>query len=135
MDFERYTDRAKGFVQSAQSLALGKGISRSRPSISLKVLLDDPEGAASGLIDACRRQCTRRRSRRWSARSAGGPRSPAAERVSFTSRPNLRACSTPPRKSLKRPATGCHRRAAAARAYPREGLGGRQDPGRGRGHA
>jgi ATP-dependent Clp protease ATP-binding subunit ClpB len=51
MNFERYTDRAKGFVQSAQSLALREGHQQFAPEHLLKVLLDDPEGLAAGLID------------------------------------------------------------------------------------
>src|SRR5437660_3658308 len=51
MDFEKYTDRAKGFIQSAQSLALREGHQQFAPEHLLKVLLDDPEGLASGLID------------------------------------------------------------------------------------
>src|SRR5947199_7341391 len=51
MDFEKYTDRARGFVQSAQSLALRDGQQQFTPEHLLKVLLDDPEGLASGLID------------------------------------------------------------------------------------
>jgi ATP-dependent Clp protease ATP-binding subunit ClpB len=50
MNFERYTDRAKGFVQSAQSLALRENHQHFTPEHLLKVLLDDPEGLASGLI-------------------------------------------------------------------------------------
>jgi len=51
MDFEKYTDRARGFVQSAQSLALREGHQQFAPEHILKVLLDDPEGLAAGLID------------------------------------------------------------------------------------
>jgi ATP-dependent Clp protease ATP-binding subunit ClpA len=51
MDFEKYTDRARGFVQSAQSLALREGHQQFTPEHLLKVLLDDPEGLAAGLID------------------------------------------------------------------------------------
>ena len=51
MDFEKYTDRARGFVQSAQSLALREGNQQFTPEHLLKVLLDDPEGLAGGLID------------------------------------------------------------------------------------
>jgi ATP-dependent Clp protease ATP-binding subunit ClpB len=50
MDFEKYTDRAKGFVQSAQGLALREGHQQFAPEHLLKVLLDDPEGMAAGLI-------------------------------------------------------------------------------------
>ena len=51
MDFERYTERSRGFVQAAQTLALRGGHQRLRPEHLLKVLLDDNEGLASGLID------------------------------------------------------------------------------------
>src|SRR2546430_16307980 len=51
MNFDKYTDRSRGFVQSAQSLALREGHQQFAPEHLLKVLLDDPEGLASGLID------------------------------------------------------------------------------------
>src|SRR3954462_4314244 len=51
MNFEEYTDRARGFVQSAQSLALREGHQQFASEHMLKVLLDDPEGLAAGLID------------------------------------------------------------------------------------
>jgi ATP-dependent Clp protease ATP-binding subunit ClpB len=51
MDFEKYTDRSRGFIQSAQSLALREGHQQFAPEHLLKVLLDDPEGLAAGLID------------------------------------------------------------------------------------
>src|SRR5438445_60663 len=51
MDFEKYTDRARGFIQSAQSLAMREGHQQFAPEHLLKVLLDDSEGLAAGLID------------------------------------------------------------------------------------
>ncbi|HTL64561.1 MAG TPA: Clp protease N-terminal domain-containing protein, partial [Pseudolabrys sp.] len=51
MNFEKYTDRARGFIQSAQSMALREGHQQFAPEHLLKVLLDDPEGLAAGLID------------------------------------------------------------------------------------
>ena len=51
MNIEKYTERARGFIQSAQTMALGKGHQQFLPIHLLKVLLDDPEGLASGLID------------------------------------------------------------------------------------
>jgi ATP-dependent Clp protease ATP-binding subunit ClpB len=51
MNFEKYTDRSRGFVQSAQSLAQREGHQQFSPEHLLKVLLDDPEGLAAGLID------------------------------------------------------------------------------------
>ncbi len=51
MNFEKYTDRARGFVQSAQSLAQRESHQQFAPEHLLKVLLDDSEGLAAGLID------------------------------------------------------------------------------------
>jgi ATP-dependent Clp protease ATP-binding subunit ClpB len=51
MNIEKYTDRSKGFIQSAQSLALREGHQQFTPEHILRVLLDDPEGLAAGLID------------------------------------------------------------------------------------
>src|ERR1700759_3466691 len=51
MNFDKYTDRSRVFVQSAQSLALREGQQQFAPEHLLKVLLDDPEGLAAGLID------------------------------------------------------------------------------------
>jgi len=52
MEFEKYTERAKGFVQAAQTLALRSGHQRLTPDHLLKVLLDDKEGLAANLIGA-----------------------------------------------------------------------------------
>src|SRR5690348_13122365 len=52
MDVEKYTDRAKGFVQSAQVLALRSGHQRLQPEHLLKVLLEDKEGLCANLIGA-----------------------------------------------------------------------------------
>ncbi len=50
MDFEKYTERARGFIQSAQGLALREEHQKFTPEHLLKVLLDDEEGLAAGLI-------------------------------------------------------------------------------------
>ena len=50
MNIEKYTERARGFIQSAQTAALGRGHQQFTPLHLLKVLLDDEEGAASALI-------------------------------------------------------------------------------------
>ena len=50
MDFEKLSDRLKGFIQSAQTLAVREGNPQITPEHLLKVLLDDPEGLAAGLI-------------------------------------------------------------------------------------
>ena len=51
MNIEKYTERARGFIQSAQTMALGKGHQQFAPIHLLKVLLDDDQGMANGLID------------------------------------------------------------------------------------
>ena len=51
MELDKYTDRARGMVQAAQSLALREGHQQFLPEHVLKVLLDDEEGLAAGLID------------------------------------------------------------------------------------
>src|ERR671926_87752 len=51
MNIEKYTERARGFVQSAQSLAMRDGHQQFSSLHVLKVLLDDNEGLAAGLID------------------------------------------------------------------------------------
>src|SRR5213083_2150229 len=51
MNIEKYTERARGFIQSAQSLAVRDGHQQFSSLHLLKVLLDDAEGLAGGLID------------------------------------------------------------------------------------
>ena len=50
MDLEKYTERSRAFLQNAQGLAQRSGHQRLTPEHILKVLLDDDEGLASGLI-------------------------------------------------------------------------------------
>jgi ATP-dependent Clp protease ATP-binding subunit ClpB len=52
MDIEKFTERSRGFIQSAQGLALRSGNQQFTPEHLLKVLLDDEEGLASRLIRA-----------------------------------------------------------------------------------
>src|SRR5713226_8497582 len=52
MNQEKYTERMRGFLQSAQMLALREGHQRLVPDHLLKVLLDDPEGLAANLINS-----------------------------------------------------------------------------------
>ena len=51
MNLEKYTERVRGFIQSAQSLALREGHQQFTTEHLLKVLLDDDQGLAAGLID------------------------------------------------------------------------------------
>jgi ATP-dependent Clp protease ATP-binding subunit ClpB len=52
MDIEKFTERARGFIQAAQTIAIREFHQRITPEHLLKALLDDPEGAAAGLIRA-----------------------------------------------------------------------------------
>ncbi|MBV8800743.1 MAG: ATP-dependent chaperone ClpB [Alphaproteobacteria bacterium] len=52
MDIEKFTERARGFVQSAQSLALRANHQQLLPQHLLKVLIDDEDGMAARLIRA-----------------------------------------------------------------------------------
>jgi ATP-dependent Clp protease ATP-binding subunit ClpB len=50
MDIEKYTERSKGFIQSAQTLALRRGHQQLTPLHLLEVLIDDKDGLAANLI-------------------------------------------------------------------------------------
>jgi ATP-dependent Clp protease ATP-binding subunit ClpB len=52
VDFENYTERARGFVQAAYALALRSNHQRLTPEHLLKVLLDDKKGLAANLVRA-----------------------------------------------------------------------------------
>ena len=52
MDIEKFTERARGFLQAAQTIAIREFHQRLGAEHLLKALLDDEEGAASGLIRA-----------------------------------------------------------------------------------
>ncbi|QHL90374.1 ATP-dependent chaperone ClpB [Sphingomonas changnyeongensis] len=50
MNLDKFTDRAKGFLQAAQTIAIRLSHQRITPEHLLKALLDDKEGMAAGLI-------------------------------------------------------------------------------------
>ena len=52
MDIEKFTERARGFLQAAQTIAIREFHQQITPQHLLKALLDDEEGAAAGLIKA-----------------------------------------------------------------------------------
>ncbi|KAF5881906.1 MULTISPECIES: ATP-dependent chaperone ClpB [Rhizobium] len=51
MNIEKYSERVRGFIQSAQTYALAQGHQQFTPEHVLKVLLDDDQGMASSLIE------------------------------------------------------------------------------------
>ena len=52
MNLEKFTDRAKGFLQAAQTVAIRMNHQRIAPEHLLKALLEDNEGMCAGLIRA-----------------------------------------------------------------------------------
>ena len=52
MNIEKFTDRAKGFLQAAQTIAIREQQQRVAPEHVLKALLDDDQGMAAALIRA-----------------------------------------------------------------------------------
>ncbi|MSU90379.1 ATP-dependent chaperone ClpB [Rhodobacteraceae bacterium 2CG4] len=50
MNFEKFTERARGFVQAAQTIAMRESHQRFVPEHLLKALLDDDQGLAANLI-------------------------------------------------------------------------------------
>src|SRR3954468_8300662 len=50
MNLEKFTDRARGFLQSAQTVATRMNHQRIAPAHVLKALLEDEQGMAAGLI-------------------------------------------------------------------------------------
>jgi ATP-dependent Clp protease ATP-binding subunit ClpB len=50
MDFNKFTERSRGFVQAAQTIAMRESHQKLAPEHILKALLDDPEGLAANLI-------------------------------------------------------------------------------------
>jgi len=51
MNIEKYSERVRGFLQSAQTKALADGNPQFTPEHVLKVLLDDEQGMAASLIE------------------------------------------------------------------------------------
>ncbi len=50
MNFEKFTERARGFVQAAQTIAMREDHQRFLPDHLLKALLDDDQGMSANLI-------------------------------------------------------------------------------------
>ena len=50
MDMEKFTERSRGFLQAAQTIAMRENHQKLSPEHLLKALLDDPDGMAAGLI-------------------------------------------------------------------------------------
>ena len=113
MDFEKFSERSRGFIQAAQTIALRENHQRVVPDHLLKALLDDDQGLAANLI-----------------KSAGGdpavalgavdralakePKVEGGADATSTARPPR--CSPRRRSSPSRRATLRHRRAAPDRA-------------------
>jgi len=113
MNIEKYTERARGFIQSAQSLAMRDGHQQFSPLHMLKVLLDDSEGLAGGLIDRAG-VIHGRSSKLPRTRSTSCRKFLEAARGRSIWRRNWRARSTLRKRAREGRRQFCHGRAAAA---------------------
>ena len=52
MDFEKFTERSRGFIQAAQTIAMRESHQRVLPEHLLKALMDDDQGLAANLINS-----------------------------------------------------------------------------------
>ena len=50
MNLEKFTERSRGFLQAAQTIAMRESHQRVLPEHLLKALMDDEQGLASNLI-------------------------------------------------------------------------------------
>ena len=104
MNFEKFSERARGFVQAAQTIALRENHQRVLPEHLLKALLDDDQGLAANLI---------KRAGGDAGRGAGGGRRGARQgaagrgrrRPALHGHPDRRRCWPRPRSSPSRRAT------------------------------
>ena len=108
MNIEKYSERVRGFIQSAQTMALSRNHQQFTPEHLLKVLVDDQEGLAASLIERAGGDVKARAARR----RGGAQRAAAASRAataSSTWRSRWPRSSRPPRRWPRRPATASSR--------------------------
>ena len=103
MNFEKFSERARGFVQAGQTIALRENHQRFLPEHLLKALLDDDQGLAANLIaraggDAAQARAAVERALAKVPRVEGGEL-----RSTWTARPPR--CWPRPRRSPSRRAT------------------------------
>ena len=133
MNLEKFTDRAKGFLQSAQTVAIRINHQRIAPEHLLKALLEDSEGMAAGLIakaggDAAGRAARgRRRARRRSRRSRAAARSrrPALDNDLVRLLDQAEQIAQEGGRQLTSPSSGCCSRCALRHDH-RGGQGARR---------
>ncbi len=105
MDFEKLTDRARGFLQAAQTIAVREHHQRIAPAHLLKALLEDEQGMAAGLIEAAggdakaaKREVDQLVAKVPAVTGSGATQAPGSTAIRS-------ACSTRPSRSRRRPAT------------------------------
>ena len=134
MNLEKYTERARGFVQSAQSLALREGHQQFTPEHLLKVLLDDEEGLCAGLIDRAGGN-SREALRQVELALAKLPKVQGSGAGQLYLAPTTARIFDNAEKIAQKAGDFVrHRRAASCSARDGEGVGGGQDPGECRRH-
>ena len=104
MNIEKYSERVRGFIQSAQTMALSRNHQQFTPEHLLKVLLDDEEGLAASLIERAGGTCRATRSSASRRRSSAAAASRAATASSIW-RSRWPRSFRPPRSWPRRPAT------------------------------
>jgi ATP-dependent Clp protease ATP-binding subunit ClpA len=130
MDFEKFTDRARGFLQAAQTIAVREHHQRIAPAHLLKALLDDEQGMAAGLIQAAGgdAKAAQREADALVAKIPAVTGSGATSAPGSTATPS--ACSTRPSRSRRRPATATSRSSASCWPGAGQGHGRRRGAGR-----
>src|SRR6202011_3155426 len=103
MQVEKYSDRLKTLIQSAQTLALRSGHQQLTTLHVLKALLEDQEQLSANLIEAAGAARARSRARSIS-NWASCPRSRAREQDKSILLPRSPACSTRPSSCRRKPA-------------------------------
>lgn len=86
MNLEKFTDRARGFLQAAQTVAIRLNHQRITPAHLLKALLEDEQGMASGLIaraggsaEAARRETDEALAKQPTVSGSGATQAPALD--------------------------------------------------------
>ena len=126
MNIEKYSERVRGFMQSAQTMALSRNHQQFTPEHLLKVLLDDEEGLAASLIERAGGDA-QGRSRSASKRRSKHCRRSRAATASSIWRSRSPRCLRPPRRWPRRPATASSPSSGCCRRWPSRSRPRRRD--------
>jgi hypothetical protein len=133
MNIEKYTERARGFIQSAQQLCARQGPPAIRAAAPAQGAARRRGGHGGSVSSSAPAAIPRSCAPKPKPPSSACPRFPAMARSSISAA-NWRGCSTPPKRGAEGRRLVRDGRAAAAGAGHREGHRCRQDPRLGRRH-